>query len=111
MVLPHIQPTKRLPFLRQKFGQRVLSLRMEKEWFPLSPDHNLLDFLFPLGSLDNIYKEHPRSEPDLKAAVEAYVQIVTIKTYRNVIEKFTIRVNACRVCACVWGCSHRTPQL
>ena len=94
---PHTD-NKTIAFLRQKFGQRVLSLRMENEWSPHSPDLNPLDFFFLWGACkDNVYKEHPKSEPDLKAAVETYVQTVTVKTCRHAIENFTNRVNACCV--------------
>ena len=90
-----------IAFLHQKFG-RVLSLLLENEWSPHSPDHNPLDFFLWGACKDNVYKEHPRSKPDLKAAFEVYVQIVTIKTCRNLIENFTIRVSAC----CVRGGAH-----
>ena len=98
---PH-SANETIAFLRQKFG-RVLSLRMENEWSPHSPDLNPLDFFFLWGAWkNNVYKKHPRSEPELKAAVEDDVQTVTIKTCRNVIENFAIRVNAC----CVLGDVH-----
>ena len=92
---PHTD-NETIAFLRQKFG-RVLSLRMENEWSPHSPDLNPLDFFLCGACKENVHKENPRSEPDLKAAVEAHVQTLTIKTCRNVIENFTIRVNVCCV--------------
>ena len=59
-------------------------------------------FFWSINILSTFYKEHPRSEPDLKAALEAYMQTVTIKIFTNVIENFAIRVNAC----CVRGGAH-----
>ena len=88
-------------FQNQKSG-RVLSLRMDNEWSPHSPNLKLLDFFLWGACKDNVYKEHPKSEPDLKAAVETYVQTVTVKTCRNVIENFAIHVNVC----CVRGDAH-----
>ena len=83
-------------------------MHLENELSPHSPDLKPLDFFLWGAWKDNVYKEHHKSETDLKAA-EAYVQTVTIKTCRHVIENFTIRVNT--YCVYVWGCSLRPPQL
>ena len=98
--IPH-QTNETIVFLLQKF-RRVLSLCMENEWSLHSPDLYPLDFFLWGACKDNVYKEHPRSEPDLKAAVEAYVQTVSIKTCRNVTDNLAIRVKAC----CVRGDAH-----
>jgi len=62
---------------------------MENELSPHNPNLNLLDF-FSSGELAR--KTSARNTPDLKAAVEAYVQIVTIKTCRNITENISISV-------------------
>ena len=52
-----------IAFLRQKFGQRVLSLRMKNDWSPHSPDLNLLDFFF---LWESVRITSTRNTPDLK---------------------------------------------
>ena len=95
-VLLRIQPMKQLPFC-VKF-RRVLSSSMENEWFPHihTTPTSIRWIFFSSGELVRITST--RNTPDLKAAVEVYVQTVTIKTCRNVIENVTTHVNACCVC-------------
>ena len=42
-----------------------------------------------------VYKKKPRFLRELKKAVEAFTQSVTIHTRRRIIENFAVRINAC----------------
>ena len=84
-----------LTFLRDVFGDRLISKRALHEWAPYSPDLNPLDF-FLWGYLkDRVYANTPTTLEELKTSVERHTQEIPLQMCQIVIANFKRRLTAC----------------
>ena len=81
--------------LTQKFGDRVISFRTEHIWAPHSPDLNPLEFFLWGHAKDNVYRNNPQTDQNLKHEVAQFVRNIPRDMCHRVIENFAVRLNAC----------------
>ena len=83
-------------FIRDKFQDRVISLKTDFVWAPHSPDLNPLDFfLWSYYLKDIVYREAPQTIHDLKTSIIHHVRNIDIPLCDRVIRDFKRRVDVC----------------
>ena len=91
---PHTS-NETLQWLRQRFGDRLISRMCEIEWAPHSPDLNPPDF-YLLGYLkDNVYESNLQTIPELKRAITGRIRRISVKECVQVIDNFANRIHVC----------------
>ena len=75
---------KSFVWLQQRFADRLISRRCDPEWLPHSPDLNFPDSYLWGYLKDRVYRNNPRTIPDLKAAITAE----TKEECKRVIQNF-----------------------
>ena len=84
-----------ITFLRQLFRNHLVALGTAHDWAPYCPDLNPLDFWYWGAAKGSVYANLPTTLDDLKQEVSDYLQAVPHETYREVGQKFGVRINAC----------------
>ena len=83
-----------LDVLRNKFGDRLISLRTEKEWSPYSPDLNPPDFYIWGYLKDKVYSNPvPRDLNQLKVNIANNIRNITRETLAKVTANFRMRMD------------------
>ena len=81
-----------LEFLREKFPDRLISLKTDQIWPPHSPDLNPLDF-YLWGYLKSVvYQNRPRTTEELKRNIKREVRRIRGDVLMSVIENFLCRL-------------------
>ena len=84
-----------MDWLKDHFGERLISRRANTEWSPHSPDLNPPDF-FLWGFLkDKIYQNNPQTIQALKTAITANIQTISQDECVRVINNFARRIQEC----------------
>ena len=83
-----------LDVLRNKFGDRLISLRTKKEWPPYSPDLNPPDFYLWGYLKDKVYSNPvPRYLNQLKVNIANNIRNITRETLAKVTANFRMRMD------------------
>lgn len=91
---PHTA-TVTLDWLDSKFPGRLISRRRNPEWAPHSPDLNPPDFYLWGYLKDRVYKDNPRTIPDLKEAITREIQAISKEECCRVMNHFARRIQVC----------------
>ena len=65
-----------IAWLRQRFEERLISIRCDVEWAPHSPDLNPPDFYLWGFLKDNVYQGNPQTIEELKTAITAKIRAI-----------------------------------
>ena len=84
-----------LELLTQKFGDRVISRKMENPWVAHSSDLNACDVFLWVYSKDNAYAANPRTPQDLIIAITRFIRAIPADMCKRVIGNFAVRLNEC----------------
>ena len=84
-----------LLWLRQRFGDRLISRRCDIEWAPHSLDLNPPDFYLWGYLKDRVYENNPQTIGDLKTAITARIRAIPIEECVRVIDNFASRLQVC----------------
>ncbi len=91
---PHTS-NRALEWLRERFGDRLISRRCEIEWAPHSPDLNPPDFYLWGYLKDHVYENNPQTIGDLKTAIAARIRAIPTEECVRVIDNFARRLQVC----------------
>lgn len=81
-------------FLRQKFGNRIISRGEDDTWPPRSPDLTPCDF-FLWGYVKSlVYRQPPQTMPDLMLAIQNAVDSLTPDQLRDAVYNTVARAQA-----------------
>lgn len=84
-----------LEWLKNNFGDRVISLKSDFEWAPHSPDLSPPDF-FLWGYLkDRVYKNRPHTLLELKENIRVEIAAISQETCKAVMKTFLRRMELC----------------
>ena len=78
-------------FLRDQFGDRLISKGAEFQWAPHSPDLSVLDFFLWGYVKSEIYKESPQDIPQLKDAITNFMDTIPADMCARAIGNFRAR--------------------
>ena len=82
-----------LDWLKETFGDRLISYRTDRVWPPHSPDLNPLDF-FLWGFLkDKVYNPKPQTLDELKRNIKFHIRRVSAEVCDNVVNNFRKRLS------------------
>ena len=84
-----------LEWLRECFGDRLISRRYDPEWASHSPDLNPPDFYLWGYLKDNVYQDNPQTIPELKTAITTKIRTVSREECVRVIDNFACRIQVC----------------
>lgn len=92
---PHIaRPV--MQYLRDNFGERIISRFSAISWPPRSPDLSILDFsIWGLMKAD-IYKEPPRTIAELKNKIILFSNQISAALLASTFEEFNKRLLECQ---------------
>ena len=82
-------------WIRERFGDCLISRRCDLEWASHSPDHNLPDFYLWGYLKDNVYQDNPQTIPELKTAITAKIRRISGEECVRVIDNFARRIQVC----------------
>ena len=91
---PHTA-TATLGWLRNKFGDQVISRKTVNPWASHSPELNPPDFFLWGYVKDRVYVTKPRSIDELKAAVSDVIKGISSDVCSSVVTNFAVRVREC----------------
>ena len=84
-----------LEWLQERFNTRLISRRLDTFWSPHSPDLSPPDF-FLWGYLKGkVYRNKPRTIPQLQRAVEEEIRAIPTSMCNDVISNFCKRISVC----------------
>ena len=81
-----------LAWLRERFDDRLISMRCDVEWTAHSPDLNPQIFYLWGYLKDNVYDNIPQTIGELKAAITEKIRQIPKKECVRVIENFARRM-------------------
>jgi len=84
-----------LPWLQQRFPDRLISRRCDPQWSPHSPELNPKDFYMWGYLKDRVYGNNPQTIPELKTTITAAINAVSREECGRVIENFARRIQIC----------------
>ena len=84
-----------LEFLREKFGDRIISRNTDHHWPPYSPDLSPLDFSFWNQVMINVKKRQPSNIEELKNIVEEFASGVSEEFLRKIARHTRKRAALC----------------
>ena len=84
-----------LQWLRDHFGDQIISRRCAVEWAPHSPDLNPPDFYLWGYLKDNVYMGNPQTIAELKNEITRKIREITPDECSCVIDNFSRRVQLC----------------
>ena len=84
-----------LEWLRESFGDRLISRRCDPEWASHSPDLNPPDFYLWGYLKDNVYQDNPQTIPELKTAITTKIKTISREECVRVIDNFSRRIQVC----------------
>ena len=85
-------------WLKQRFGDRLISRRYEIEWAPHSPDLNPPDFYLWGYLKDNVFANNPQTIPELKRSITGRIRRISVGECVRVIDNFANRIHVCLRC-------------
>ena len=82
-------------WLKDHFQSRVVSLKMDLQWPPHSPDLSPPDF-FLWGHLkDKVYKDKPETLLELKESIREEIRVIPRSMCKRVMANFVMRLKKC----------------
>lgn len=83
-----------LAYLREQFGNRLISNKCAFRWPPKSPDLNPLDFWFWRYTKEILYKDFIADSTELKLMIPLVFSNIQTDMIRSVVDHFIIRILA-----------------
>lgn len=84
-----------LDWLRDKFGDRIISNKSERRWPPKSPDLSPLDYWFWSVCLAELRRSPPASIEELKQTVTEFANSLTPEEIKKAVGDIIPRAEAC----------------
>ena len=82
-------------WLKNHFGNRLISLRTDFEWAPNSPDLSPPDFYLWGYLKDCVYENEPNTITELKEAIREKIKTIPRDVYARVMNNFVQRLKKC----------------
>ena len=83
-----------IEWLKDRFPEKLISLKSEFIWPPRSPDLNPLDFYLWGDMKDEIRKKNPATINQMKEQVKEIIEL-PVETLQRVIGEFSRRLRNC----------------
>ncbi len=84
-----------MDFLKEQFGDRIISRRSNHPWPASSPDLSPLDFFFWSVCEQKVFKSKPTNIEELKEVVRSIPETISEEVLENVEKSFFKRITKC----------------
>ena len=81
--------------LRGIFGERIISNKAAIKWPSRSPDLNPLDYAFWGMAMQKVYRENPKTIPELMQCVEDFFEALPETVIKNSVANIMKRAELC----------------